>query len=214
MTLSATIIDSPFDLIIGRPDILKHDLTLKLRSHFTLPTNVADSNSDQLTQNVSGMQSKAFLNSLNVLLTKDFKAPIPLDSSNDGNVSKAPIPGVFGLNTIEAALNDISTIYRKEDLIDVIDDDTDDLFWKEDITSLLPDDLHSESTKIDLPVIDGDKPFHQKIKNILQEYADVFSRSVSATPAKIPPMEIQIDILKWQTNAHRGPPRPQTPAKQ
>ena len=37
ITLTCTIISSPYDIIIGRPTIIQHDLLTKLKFHFTFP---------------------------------------------------------------------------------------------------------------------------------------------------------------------------------
>jgi hypothetical protein len=211
MNLTVSVIDSPYALIIGRPAIKRYDLTLLVRSHFT---------SNYYTELDSETKCHSKLNEfLNGLVSTEWCSPCTEPTPNthvdSKKVSGQPTPRAFGSNNVEAALNHINAIYRKEDLIDIIDDDSDDPFWKDDITSLLPDKNKSNPDKLELPVIEGETPFHDDIRKLLREYSDVFSRTVSKTPAKVPPMELNLDFNKWQNDgSHRGPPRPQTPAKQ
>jgi cleavage and polyadenylation specificity factor subunit 1 len=125
---------------------------------------------------------------------------------------------MYGLNTINAAENDIKAVYQKHELLDLLEDDTEVPEWKEDITTFLPpddSDKLNQSVEDELPKIEGDSDFHNKLRELVHEYRCVFARTVSATPAEVPPMKIELsDPKKWQTAASRGPPRPQTPAKQ
>jgi len=47
-----------------------------------------------------------------------------------------------------------------------------------------------------------------------KEFTDIFSEFVRAEPAKVPPMEIEVDENKWFINKNRLPPRPQSEARQ
>ena len=46
------------------------------------------------------------------------------------------------------------------------------------------------------------------------EFRDIFSEYVRKEPARVPPMEIEVDESKWFINKNRLPPRPQTEARQ
>jgi hypothetical protein len=223
MDLNVTVIDSPFDLIIGRPDIKQYKLIDEIRSHFTLSSNDAKVNDTSSLQISAGRRRTQKLNeTLNGLFSSEWCMPActepTLNTHGDCDCSRQPTPCAFGSNNLEYALNHVSTLYRKEDLIDVIDGDTDDPFWKDDITSLLPDGIQlDESNDIqpsELPNIVGETEFHNSIRTLLESFKEVFSKTVSTSPAKVPPMELELDVTKWQNNQHRGPPRPQTPAKQ
>ena len=49
---------------------------------------------------------------------------------------------------------------------------------------------------------------------MVKEFEDVFSETLPAEPAKLPPFNIDADLVKWQVPRNSGPPRPQTPANQ
>ena len=52
------------------------------------------------------------------------------------------------------------------------------------------------------------------VKQLLDEFRDIFSETLSAEPAIVPPMELVVDTAKWESPKHKLPPRPQTPANQ
>ena len=60
----------------------------------------------------------------------------------------------------------------------------------------------------------GSKSRCQKIRALCLEFADVFSDTVRATPATVPPMKLIVDQAKWRTGKNRGAPRFLTPAKE
>ena len=52
------------------------------------------------------------------------------------------------------------------------------------------------------------------VHELLDEFRDIFSETLDAEPAIVPPMELVVDTAKWESPKHKLPPRPQTPANQ
>ncbi len=138
-------------------------------------------------------------------------------------IEGAPIPPLTGNNALEAALNHICTIYQKEELLDILeDDDAEFPFWKTDIADLLPQGDGQETQQSspgieeepELPEVHGTEEWHDQLRALLREYKDIFSTTVKKEPAKVPPMKLEVNLQEWQTPKNRGPPRPQTPAMQ
>jgi hypothetical protein len=61
--------------------------------------------------------------------------------------------------------------------------------------------------------IRGDPEFVKAVTELCTEYIDIFSTVVSEEPARVPPMELEVDTTLWERNANKGPPRKQTPDK-
>ena len=41
----------------------------------------------------------------------------------------------------------------------------------------------------------------------MEKWSDLFSRTLSATPADLPPLVIDVDATRWMTKTSQGPPR-------
>ena len=87
-------------------------------------------------------------------------------------------------------------------------------------TSYLSDMLPTGASDTDERELPGNDAFHgpaslqKELKQLCAEFADLFSSTVRKTPAKVTPMEIEIDDEKrWCIPKSRSSPRPQSPAK-
>ena len=58
--------------------------------------------------------------------------------------------------------------------------------------------------------IEGSEAFRAKQIALCEEFADIFSREARAVPADLPPLELNVDIEKWNIPKNRQPPRPQS----
>lgn len=120
------------------------------------------------------------------------------------------------IESLESPVGILNTIYNTQEILVDMEDSyatSEEMsFWKDDITSFLPSQQQSQTNQ--LPQIVGDQPFHEKLRSLVQTYASIFATTVDSTPAIIPPMELNVDVAKWCTNANRGPPRPQSAPKQ
>ena len=103
-------------------------------------------------------------------------------------------------------------IYAKEELIDVLEGDSEEPFWKEGIDTLLPradDVLDVQAT---LPQLSEGSDPEGILQRMLNEFHDVFARTISAQPAAVEPMKlIMKQGMEWKS---AGPPRLQSLTKQ
>ena len=75
--------------------------------------------------------------------------------------------------------------------------------------------LPTESDELDLVYIEGDDITKTRIREFLELFRDRFSRQLRPEPAKIPPMELSVDVETWDRNpANHRPPRRQSDVKQ
>ena len=154
ITLTATIIDTPFDLIIGKPTLYETKLLSKVAVQFWEGTEMLESGIDIH----DSRQSVRYLNLI---------APQPF-----------------------------ATLFNQNEY----------LHWQYDTEGIK---MRTTNTGWDLlfpnedPSIDnipsnivGSEDFTREIKSLCTEYSDIFSREIKAEPAKIPPMELNVDSDK------------------
>ena len=79
--------------------------------------------------------------------------------------------------------------------------------WINSVTS-------TEAEVLDQITIEGDQDLRINLRLLLAKYKDIFNKTLSEEPARIPPFDLKVDKDKWNKPANRGPPRVQTPAKQ
>ena len=56
--------------------------------------------------------------------------------------------------------------------------------------------------------------FIERHNMLFKKYSTIFSRTLKDTPAKLPPLKLEVDDEKWQHNRNRLPPRGQSVEKQ
>ena len=109
----------------------------------------------------------------------------------------------------------IAAIRSKEELLDPTVDN-DEIIWKDNpFDTPILDDPDDDGTKMLNKIhLSGSTPLQEKIRKACADYKDIFSETVRPDPANVPPMELEVDLVKWQTNKSRGPPRPQPRERQ
>jgi hypothetical protein len=60
----------------------------------------------------------------------------------------------------------------------------------------------------------GSESFISRIQAVCAKFPRVWNTQLNPMPADIPPMELHVDEDKWKVPKNRGPPRPQSTAKQ
>jgi transposase InsO family protein len=90
--------------------------------------------------------------------------------------------------------------YEKEDIHEIRDDQMEAIpseMLGLDVTkdSELPTDIH------------GPPSLQAKLRKLITEYQDIFSRKVRATPARLPPFNFTVDEEKWKVHRNRTSPR-------
>jgi hypothetical protein len=189
-----SVIDSPFEVIIGRPTIIKHELLMKLNCHFKIQKkeNLLLKNNKINTNNTVGISELMFKESVQ-----------SLDGSSQMISST--------LAVLNVRKQHMSTFLKVEN--------SSDGFLNEDhhhdvdiIEFNNPSDSLDESL---IPTkIFGSEDLKKKIIQLCTAYEDIFSTKLRYEPADLPAMEIKVDWDKWKTSKHRGPPRVQSTAKQ
>ncbi len=185
--ISAQILDTPYQLILGRPDIIKYDLLQVLQSHFTIEEAASKGDLRKHSQDNSSHTATCTM------------------SHRKASHVHGHVPP------------ELSVLIKKNELLDSITDDDgieygedDDLPWEIDDTDV----KEKPSSKGSAPLIEGPTTLQEKLHALLGEFNDIFSAELKPTPAKLTPMEIRVDTARWQSNKNRLPPRTQTRAKE
>jgi len=112
------------------------------------------------------------------------------------NISTEIFEVLTALSKIPSQLVSLGNVVDKSDLIDYLDDQ-DDIESAENplLDKELYDMLQSKPGKA---IVTGSIELQRRIQSLIQEYEDVFSTSVDSSPAKVPPMKINVDRSKWE----------------
>jgi hypothetical protein len=227
--LEFKIIDSTFDIIIGRPTIRKYKLSQSIPSYFEAsdegaPKSEYDSRPTSSAE-VFSPCGCAHLNSLSGSEDTPVSRFLGLyaqstEYRNQGD-SKLLLARPRSLNKGGAnaratqQLCIIANIVDKETLLDY-ESDTDYIDWPDNPYEISdkPVPSSSEWSLVDKIQLSGSVLLQKQIYECCKDFIDIFSETVRSDPADIPPMELKVDLEKWHSNKHRGPPRPQTKSKQ
>ena len=63
-------------------------------------------------------------------------------------------------------------------------------------------------------IVSTDQSFIIEARKFLKRYKDLFSRKLNTIPAKLDPLEIEVDSKKFKVSANQGPPRMMTSEKE
>ena len=175
--LTAAIIPlSSYDLIIGNPIIIKHNLLKTLQLPLVDAVDFGHNNK----QHANTLEHSFF-------------------------------GAILSYKNYDTHISHIS------DLLTGTTDDGDDLKelfisvppWESSLNRDLPHDI-----LIDKIFIQGDTKFKTQIRNTCSQYSSYFSESVNANPAKVAPLELDVNLAMWETPRNAGPPRVQSDVKQ
>jgi hypothetical protein len=189
--IEANIIDTPFDLIIGKYTNLEHDLSKKLHFQFS-QSRLMDS-----------LETAAFRN----------RRDIAMQQSTGSRWGSLATFGPNGRVTVPLSKNVKSkSEFFKE--IDSFDDDNDpevyppfDEFEYSTGLAIRPEELMPKE-------IFGSDTLQLALKALCSEFIDIFSREVDSQPAEVPKMQLDVDDEIWKSYKNRGAPRTQTPQAQ
>ena len=67
---------------------------------------------------------------------------------------------------------------------------------------------------MEVPQIEGTISFKNKVHSLLNIYTDRFKKTVGTEPAKVAPLQLQVDLAKWHVNSNRRGPRTQSVLKE
>lgn len=215
--LQFRVLDGEHDCVLGLPTIRKYKLARKIPSYFEGP----------------GEGAPSTVVSAPVLASEERKAcscAQPESSSSlwsvcghckDEGMSLLKSRSlVFPKVSTQSELSALRTpiIVEKDELLgdSIVDDD--EIDWKDDPFDL-PEEVQSSENEVrrgtilDKIEIHGTPQLQNDLRALCAEFSDIFSETVRAEPADVPPMEIRVDEEKWFTGRNRLPPRPQSGAR-
>jgi len=202
--LKAEIIDSDYDLIIGKPTIIKQKLITKLPTYFSTDTAFIEDEVPPLPIHPNSAQYNTVEG-----LRSSSKPTHPMLANQCPLERRLPVedpPPKMALQLLY--------INERKHVRELLDYEPDNDGVDERYQPPPWDNIAEETELLDMVKIYGPPHLQAKLKTLLTEFSDVFSETVRPIPADIPPMEIEIDTLRWERNCNRGPPRPQSSAKE
>lgn len=108
----------------------------------------------------------------------------------------------------------LSIIEERKHIRELIDYEPDDDGIDDRYVEPLWNNEVSQQRAVDLVGIHGPPELQRRLRELINKYEKVFCETVKPKPARIPPMEIEIDQSKWRKNCNRGPPRPVSTQKE
>jgi hypothetical protein len=209
--VAAKIFDSKFDLIIGLPLIRASKLAAKIPSFFNVSKGEGAPSDDCAVAIVPKASESCLCNHRDAPSTVTASSETMSGNARVCTDDFDTLARTHSDARVTTQLSTIADVKNKEDLLDY-EDDPDDVQWPDD-----PFELSAETKSADdlLAMINicGSPSLQRKIGAVCREFIDIFSEAVRPEPANVPPMELKVDMAKWQTNRHRLPPRPQTRTK-
>ena len=184
----AKILDTPFDFIIGRPDIKKYNVLAKNMSQFRVKSN-----------------------DLEPLLHPFYE--VEYAPARGVDLSRVVQAGCSTINTLYHKDELLTPEYDDDGLV-LRDNDLSWLDVEGTDNSVDLDSKKGDSPPHTLVQVEGSPELQAQIRDLLEEYKHIFSEELRPEAAKLNPMSIGIDKDKWQTNKNSLPPRPQSRARQ
>ena len=226
LKILSSLDDKEYGLIIGLPDIKRHNLLNKLANQFT---------DAKIDSNVRELQSVSVRKNLKRYSESDKFANQPIDlksGSVGGGLKSSTSPSAHTRITINQAqtapmINGVddmlSTMHSQHKPVHrnhVYDEDDEVIQYNYWDDAWQKNDVENSSIKEDLigPIVSkinsSDPTFAKEIYTFLTKYEDLFSRNLNAIPADLDPLEIEVDSKKFMTKQSQGPPRMMTTEKE
>ena len=186
-----TILDTPFDIIIGRPTITEFNMLPQF-----FPNQYATNS--KISEEVQSVTRKTWSEVSQPIQNLTSTLALIYRMNQSKNVYKrASIHEFLEVDEASGTPEGEECLSFREDGIE-------------------NDPFLEDKSRIDsLPeLIFGSAMLQEKLRNLCMEYKDIFSMSLKSTPANIPAFEILCDTEKWKSNKNRLPPRMQTAMKQ
>jgi len=189
-TFEATILDSKYDIIIGRPTIKQFNLLKVFDKYF-------------LNEQELKLAPKKKNKLIHQRLNRARKSHPPIDdtSSSRTRISTTLAMVTNGVRSIPMK-HFIHTIPRDDDEINAFHNDAP---WEVEVP-----DINNENSEKPLPKFEGSEELQTKLKTLYSAYEDIFSIRLKEEPAKIKPFKLEVDDLQWQVPKNNTAPRPQS----
>ena len=205
--IQASIIDTDYDLIIGRPTIQKYKLTQKIISYFEGKQASSVLAPDKVcTCCCEGPDSLLPCDSCEQI--EPLAAMHALDQVQLTSFARTQLEHLASLRVNKHTPNRVS----KDHLLEYIHDH-DDLLYATDVYPLKNEETSNKSV-LDIVSIAGPEALQSQLRKLVTEFADIHAESVRPEPADIPPMELKINNEKWEQASNRLPPRTQSQIKE
>lgn len=207
--LEFIIIDSAYDCIIGHPTIIKLKLASKIPSFFSGQEEDSCTSAPVHLDNETVRCACAHSSSLSSI--RSICGTCGEEDMNNESFQILACPKVKNESELSALC--LAAIASKNDLLGESLVDDDEIQWKDDpFDAIAP--KNEQKGLLQKISVHGSPELQNNIRKLCDEFKDIFSEYVRTEPARIPPMEIQVDETKWFINKNRLPPRPQTEARQ
>ena len=177
----AKILDTPYDFILGLPDIRKHNMLNKVKSHF------------------QDVDRKPSLVESSVASKSDHEAPKPRSYTTD--LRTAP-----SNSTVNATYTKDELLTPEVDDDGIIWAETDHP-WDHDASEEV-DHFDREGDSGPQPHVAGTPELQEKLRTLIKEYKHIFCEELRPDPALVSPSELQVDQPQWRTPKNGGPARP------
>jgi transposase InsO family protein len=185
LNLTATIIQTPFDLIIGRPSIKKYQLAKRFPSQFF--------DNEDMEEKTLGLvedkPEKTFL----INARKDIVRASSIRDKIHRLTSLNESSNSFKSNAAH------SSAFERDDIEEI----------PLDRLEAVPSELIEEGEEdVQLPTrIYGPESLQIRLRQILEQHRDCFSTSLKSEPAKVPPYELRVNEVEWEISKNRLQPR-------
>ena len=187
MHIVAKVLDIQFDLIIGLPTIKSCNL---------------------ITEKFAYLFSSG-----SIPVYANLDSPVEPAGRTHTTHPNAVLAGLMRSADLDSM--NLPTRVGKLDLLQQTDPDSEEL---EDAFTQEPwneTPLPEESDVLDLVYIEGDDITRARIREFLSQFRDLFSKQLRPEPANVPPMQLTVDVERWENDpANHRPPRIQSALRQ
>ena len=182
-----TIIDTPYDMIIGKYSKIEYDLYHKLNYQF------------EQSRLMNSLETETFRNRRDIVMNQSIE-------SRCENLATFGHIGGMGIHPVKKVKNKSEFFKESESYDDDHDPEVNPPFDEFEYSTgeIIPPEMLIPSA------IYGPETLQQALKDLCREFIDIFSREVDVRPASVPSMELSVDNDEWRSYKNRGSPRSQT----
>jgi hypothetical protein len=183
----ASIIDAAFDVLLGRPDIKKHNLVVHFPSQFRLVDTQLRSSLAERPVNTHSAREVS---------PESDKRP---DPSCKPKQARGNVERVLFMN-----------VKSKEELLGDTPENFEEEWLKQppDIATVLPALNPPEQDPLELIGFHGSPELQSALKTLCYEYRHIFSTTLRPKHANVPAMQLHVNRDEWVQKTNRRGPRP------
>ena len=187
LNTEASIIDAAFDVLLGRPDIKKHNLVVHFPSQFRSIESQLDSTLAERPVNTHSAREVS---------PESNKRP---DQSCKSKQARGNVERVLFMN-----------VKSKEELLGETPEEAQEEWLKQpsDIATVLPALNPTEQDPLDLIRFHGPPELQSELRTLCEEYRHIFSTTLRPRNADVPAMKLHVNREEWIQKKNRRGPRP------